>query len=70
MNLEKATQQTYFCKFKNRNTKKTEICSKLTIKTSERRQSRRSGVSIVNFEHFFKVSIVDFEHVFLKKNDA
>ena len=35
----------------NRNTrKKCEICSKLTIKT-ERRQWRRSGVFIVNFEH-------------------
>ena len=27
-----------------------EICSKLTIKTLERRQWRRSGVFIVNFE--------------------
>ena len=37
------------------NTKSTktscEICSKLTIKTPERRQWRRSGVFIVNFEH-------------------
>ena len=29
--------------------KKCEICSKLTIKTPERRQLRRSGVFIVNF---------------------
>ena len=28
-----------------------EICSKLTIKTSEWRQWRRSGIFIVNFEH-------------------
>ena len=27
-----------------------EICSKLTIKTPERRHSRRYGVFIVNFE--------------------
>ena len=37
------------------NTKSTktscEICSKLTVKTPERRQWRRSGVFIVNFEH-------------------
>ena len=31
--------------------KRCEICSKLTIKTPERRHWRRSGVSIVNFEH-------------------
>ena len=31
--------------------KRYEICSKLTIKTPERRQWRRSGVFIVNFEH-------------------
>ena len=38
-----------------------EICSKLTIKTPEWRQSRRFGVFIVNFEHisyFFCVSII------------
>ena len=28
-----------------------EICSELTIKTPERRQWRRFGVFIVNFEH-------------------
>ena len=31
--------------------KRCEICSKITIKTPERSQSRRSGVFIVNFEH-------------------
>ena len=46
-----------------------EICSKLTIKIPERRQSRRSGIFIVNFEHIlhlflvFSVPIVDFEQV-------
>ena len=42
------------CMFKvnNRNTgTRWEICSKLTIKTPERRQWRRSGVFIVNCEH-------------------
>ena len=43
------------------------ICSKLTIKTPERRQWRCSGVFIVNFEHIshlvLVVSIVNFEHV-------
>ena len=49
--------------------KKCEICSKLTIKTPERRHCRRSrsAVFIVNFEHilhfFSSVSIVDFEQV-------
>ena len=53
----------------NRNTRKMcEICSKLTIKTPERRQWHRSGVFIVNFEHishlFPSVSIVvDFQQV-------
>ena len=39
-------------KVNNRNTRiKCEICSKLTIKTPERRQWRRYGVIIINFEH-------------------
>ena len=40
--------------------------SKLTIKTPKRRQPRRSGVFIVNFENislFSSVSIVDSEQV-------
>ena len=42
----------YMFKINNRNTRtRCEICSKLTIKTSERRHCRRSGVFIVNFEH-------------------
>ena len=42
----------YLLKVNNRNTRtRCEICSKLTIKTPERRQQRRSGVFILNFEH-------------------
>ena len=41
----------YLLKVNNRNTRtRREICSKLTIKTPERRHWRRSGVFIVNFE--------------------
>ena len=35
-----------------------EICSKLTIKTSERRYWRLSGVSTVNFEHISHLVLV------------
>ena len=52
----------YLFKVNNRNTrKKCEIFSKLTIKTPERHQRRRSGVFIVNFEnisHFFLVFLL------------
>ena len=53
---------TYLLKVNNRNTRvRCEICSKLTIKTPER---RRSSVFISNFEHISRssVSIVNFEH--------
>ena len=41
----------YMLKVNNRNSRtRCEICLKLTIKTPERRQQRRSGVFIVNFE--------------------
>ena len=40
----------YLFKFNNRNRKRCEICSKLTIKTPERHQWRRSDVLIANFE--------------------
>ena len=60
----------YLFKVNNRNTRtRCAICSKLTIKTSERRQYCRSGVFIVNFEHIShlvpcsSVSSVNFEHV-------
>ena len=46
----------YFFKVKNLDTrKKCEICSKLTIKTSER---RRSGIFFVNFEHISQLFLV------------
>ena len=52
----------YLFKLSYRNTRKRcEICSKLTKKTTERRQGRRSGVFIVNFEpvsHLFLVFLV------------
>ena len=42
----------YMFKVNNRHTRtRCEICSKLTIKTPERRHWRHSGVFIVNFEH-------------------
>ena len=49
----------YLLKVNNRNTRtRCEICSKLTIKTPERRQWRRSGVFIVNFEHISHLVLV------------
>ena len=42
----------YMFKVNNRNTQaRCEICSKLTIKTPERRQLRHSDAFIVNFGH-------------------
>ena len=42
----------YMFKVNNRNNRtRSEICSKLTIKTPERHYWRRSGVFIINFEH-------------------
>ena len=37
---------------------KCEICSKLTIKTTERRQRRRSDVFIANFEQILCIILV------------
>ena len=49
----------YLLKVKNRNTRtRCEICLKLTIKTPERRQWRRSGVFIVNFERISHLVLV------------
>ena len=46
-------------KVNNRNTKtRCEICSKLTIKTLERRQLCYSGVFIVNFRYILHVVLV------------
>ena len=56
-------------KFNNINTRKRcKICSKLTIKTPERRQCRRSDGFIVNFDlkyfaHFSTLSCVNLEQV-------
>ena len=49
----------YLIEVNNRNIRKRyKICSKLTIKTPERRQWRRSGVFIVNFEHISHIVLV------------
>ena len=49
----------YLLKVNNRNTRtRCEICSKLTINTTERRQWRRSGVLILNFEHISHLVLV------------
>ena len=49
----------YLFQFNNRNTrKKFEICSKLTMKTPERRYWRRSALFIVNFEHISHLFVV------------
>ena len=68
VNAQKYLPGIYLLKVNNRNTRtRCEVFSKLTIKTTERRQCqwRRSGVFIVNFEHispYFSVSIINFEH--------
>ena len=49
----------YLLKVNIRNTRtRCEICSKLTIKTPERRQWCRSGVFIVSFEHISHLVLV------------
>ena len=49
----------YLFKVNNRNSRtRCEICSKLTIKTPERRQWHLSGVVIVNFEHISHLLLV------------
>ena len=53
------TDYLYLFKVNNRNTRtRCEICSKLTIRTPERRYWRRSSVFIVNFEHISNFFIV------------
>ena len=53
------SEHDYMFKVNNRNTRtRCEICSKLTIKTPERRHWRRSGVFIVNFEHISHLVLV------------
>ena len=57
----------YLLKVNNRNNRtRRQIYSKLTIKTPERRQWRRSTVFIVNFEYILHLALVftvKFEHV-------
>ena len=49
----------YLLKVNNRNTRtRFEKCSKLTIKTPQRRQWRCSGVFIVNFQHILHLVLV------------
>ena len=49
----------YLLKFNNRKTRTMcEICSKLTIKTPERRHCRHSGVFIDSFEHISHLALV------------
>ena len=64
MPAEKEQKQTYpatkyILKVSNRNCRKIyEKCSKSTIKTPKRRQLRRSGIFIVNFEHISHLFLV------------
>ena len=48
----------YTFKVNNRNTRRCEISSKLTLKKPERRHWGRSGVFIVNFEHISHLILV------------
>ena len=52
LNISRYQANIYLLKVNSRNAlKKCKICSKLTIRTQERRQWRRSGLFIVIFEH-------------------
>ena len=64
--LIKKSSERRLLKVNGRNRKRFEICSKLTIKTRERRHWHLSGFFIVNSEHislFSSVSKVGFEQV-------
>ena len=51
----------YMFKVKNRNNRTScKICSKLTIKSKEQGQWRRSGVFVVYFEHISYLGLVFF----------
>ena len=54
--LETVPASSYQLKGNNRT--RCEICSKFLIKTPERRQWRRSGVFILNFEHILHFVLV------------
>ena len=59
----------YMLKFNNRNTRKRcEIYSKLTIKTQERRQRRRTVVFIISFVHILYIFLVFLLFSFEKAN--
>ena len=59
----------YLFKVHNRSIRKRcEICSELTIKTSERRQWHRSAVFIVNFEHILHLSLFTLNKKILAGN--
>ena len=59
MTPKASTAGIYLLKFNNRNTRTMcEICSKLTMKTPERRHWRRSGVFIVKFKHISHLVLV------------
>ena len=59
LNVKNKPAGNHMFKVNNRNTRtRYEICSKLAVKTSERRQWCRSGVFIVNFEHISHHALV------------
>ena len=59
MQLSDSPVGIYLLQVNNKNTQiRCEICSKLTIKTPKRRQRRRSGAFIVNFEHISQLVLV------------
>ena len=56
--MTQVTAGNYMFKVNYRNTRTScEICSKSTIKTTERRYWRHSGVFIVNFEHISHLAL-------------
>ena len=61
------SQLTFTCSASTTSGKKCEICSKLT-KTKERRQLRRSGVFIVNFEHMSQLFLLSLLLTFSKSS--
>ena len=59
MHLSDSPVGIYLLQVNTKNTQtRYEICSKLTIKTPKRRQRRRSGAFIVNFEHISQLVLV------------
>ena len=55
-------------KVNNRSTRRRyEICSKLTIKLPARRQWRRSGIFIVNFEHILHLLLCFYCYLWVYK---